>query len=246
MLRLPQDAKLTPESDSDYALFDANLCKNILSLSTKNITDSQIPSLISYLSHHREITVLDLRNNKITNKSANLLAAIKTLKTLNLQSNLLDESCYIDFENNDTLTKLDIADNHLTEENFRILKSIIRRNIFLQNLPDSYPVTAWSLFTNPLTDAHFDFRIKKLYHTCRKSVIKEEGNMIIIELNSQLSSKEKWFINAELNTLFKFHGIKNSAEIACKTGCMVIKNMSIDELFNFLSPPKIIYTTFQF
>lgn len=64
---------------------------NHLDLSRKDITDQDIPNLIAFLAQKKQITSLDLRNNRITTEGANLFMLNTQLISLNLQNNLIHQ-----------------------------------------------------------------------------------------------------------------------------------------------------------
>lgn len=88
--------------------FDFNTCSFVgssLDLSNRHLDDDDIARLVILLSEHPNITVLDLRNNNIGARGAQLLAANTTLRTLRLQGNAsLTQNAWDLFLRNHTLT----------------------------------------------------------------------------------------------------------------------------------------------
>ncbi len=82
-----------------------------LDLSNRNVSDADIILLVQALQQNPRITELDLRNNNLTNASANRLAANTTLRTLRLKpgNSHLTITGMDAFLNNTTLTTLPIV-----------------------------------------------------------------------------------------------------------------------------------------
>src|SRR5580658_10402373 len=96
------------------SMIDKHVNQDQLDLSYCQITNEDMPAIISYLANHPNIKSLNFSGNLIDSSAIATLAQNTTISILNVRGDDIDVDGAKALANNSTLTELDISDNKIS------------------------------------------------------------------------------------------------------------------------------------